>query len=282
MQNGQAILNIGEKINPQVAEYIFKKFNSLASLFKEINQSLTQQFFKSERYQQLDFTSEILARAQRILLAYEQKVNQLKYHQLDRQQQIKVDDELLKSLDEIEKDAFLFAAMFKEYYRQVGQADFQELKGVDYMHLRPDQLSPADIQEMRKIYAENYQAYPEEFKRKLLETFDQSLKNKQAFYDVLRYQGKVVAFLRFDYLGEEVGKFKKHFAAFNVDKNFTQAKLGEAMLKQALEREKPNSVIVAECDPQAPITQKYFKLGFKKIKEFNLAGVPSWQIELRG
>jgi predicted GNAT family N-acyltransferase len=135
---------------------------------------------------------------------------------------------------------------------------------------------------MKKIYAENYQTYPEEFKQKLLEAFDQSLKNKQTFYDVLRYQGKVAAFLRFDYLGEENGQFKKHFAAFNVNKNFTQAKLGEAMLKQALEREKLDSVIIAECDPQAPITRKYFELGFKKVKEFTLAGVPSLQIELRG
>ena len=114
-----------------------------------------------------------------------------------------------------------------------------------------------------------------------MESFEESLKNSQTYYDILRYQGKVVAFLRFDYLDAEAGKFKKHFAAFNVDKNFTQAKLGEAMLKQALEREKTNSVIVAECDPQAPITQKYFALGFKKIKEFTLAGVPSLQIELQ-
>ncbi len=269
-------LSLGDELYQTAAKNIFDKFSEVVKLSRQSRQELVRDFFKGKSKYEFDPTSAILMRGRKILMSYADK---LASAMVKDKQALYIS--LLKELDELKQEVIFMAAMFKEYYQQADQVDFQELKGVDYARLRADQLNPDDIQQMKKIYAANYQAYPAEFRQKLLESFDSSLADSHAYYDILRYQGKIVAFLRFDYLGEEAGSLKKHFAAFNVDKNFTQAKLGEAMLKQALQREKSGSVITAECDPQAPITKKYLELGFKKVKEFDLAGVPSWQIELR-
>lgn len=134
---------------------------------------------------------------------------------------------------------------------------------------------------MRKIYEKNYKNYPANFREVLMIAFDKRTDpmGGGAVFDLLKYKDEVVGFLSFEKIGQfEDGRKKKYFGSFNISLSYNNAKLGEAMLKKALNREAQASIIVADCDPIAPITQKYIENGFVATKYYNYEGVPSFKI----
>ncbi|MDD4333401.1 MAG: hypothetical protein PHT51_04800 [Patescibacteria group bacterium] len=135
------------------------------------------------------------------------------------------------------------------------------LKGAVKKFSQAEQHSLETIEEMMAIYSKNYVHNPL-LQKKLLSGFLEKLKtsgDKTKIY-VLRQNGEVVAFSRFDDLGEG----EKYFGSFNVAPEGANLDIGAAMLEKILDLEASDAKkITADVEPYKSIASSYVeKFGF--------------------
>ncbi|NMC51502.1 hypothetical protein GYA54_02095 [Candidatus Kuenenbacteria bacterium] len=277
-KNGEVILELGEKLDQETGRRVFGKFNELSSFIKSSNEELSREFFNDDKT--IEPHAEILKRANQALIDSQKNLPE-NMAGLSEGEKKKIFLEIRKKLNAIKKETAFFTACVKTAYKELGEIDFEELRSADYCQLTGKDITDVDLAEMKRIYEENYQKYPPGFRQKLIGAFERRTnpESGKASFDILKYRDEVVGFLSFEGIGQLTdGRKKKYFGSFNLDQKYTNAKLGEVMLKKALDREAPASIIEADCDPQAPITKKYLENGFVAINYYDYEGVPSFKI----
>lgn len=209
-------------------------------------------------------TQNLINKAGRVLVEYSSEIG--KGGEADK-------DKLFNELENIEKDSFLAASVFKAMDKK--EIKFDDLKGAVFENKTADSISDEEKSQMMKIYAKNFE-HNKELQKSVLENFENILKNqkdKTVFY-MFKKDDKIVAFNRFD----EKGGGRKYFGSYNVIDDMGAMRgsgIGKALIDVSLEKEAENNVIEADCDPGAIISTRYIgpRCGFVVKKLFPIMGI---------
>lgn len=170
-----------------------------------------------------------------------------------------------------------YVATAKEYVALLQEVGTGKIESVS-----PETLTEEDRIRMQELLRKNYDtAYPEpennEFKTAVEGSLLKSFSNPNTTYRILRDQGKIVSFNRFDTLRDYTGKEVSYFGSFNADPAYSGVGgiMLEETIKDQLESGRP---MMAHCDPTQAITKKYIEDGFVATGFYSLAGKPSFEI----
>ncbi len=170
-----------------------------------------------------------------------------------------------------------YVAAAKEYVALLQEVGTEKIESVS-----PEALTEEDKVRMQELLRKNYDtAYPEpennEFKATVAGSLVKSFDNPNTTYRILRDQGKIVSFNRFDTLRDYTGKEVSYFGSFNADPAYSG--VGGIMLEETIKDQLGNGrPMMAHCDPTQAITKKYIEDGFVATGFYSLAGKPSFEI----
>jgi len=165
----------------------------------------------------------------------------------------------------------------KEYVALLQEVGTGKIESVS-----PEALTEEERVRMQELLRKNYdKAYPEpennEFKAAVAGSLTKSFGNPNTTYRILRDQGKIVSFNRFDTLRDYTGKQVSYFGSFNADPAYSG--VGGIMLEETIKDQlEKGSPMMAHCDPTQAITKKYIEDGFVATGFYSLAGKPSFEI----
>lgn len=170
-----------------------------------------------------------------------------------------------------------YVAAAKEYVallQEVGAGKIEEVSS--------SEISPEEQDRMKVLMKANYdKAYPgpenEDFKTAVAGSLEKSFSNPDTSFRVLRDNGKIVSYNRFDTVRDVTGKEVSYFGSFNADPAYSGVGgvMLEETIKDQLETGRP---MMAHCDPIQAITRKYIEDGFVATQFYELAGKPSFEI----
>ncbi len=263
-----AIFAIQEKFgaHPENVQAIFKKFEAISKRAQNVDTEL-QEFLvdtSNESANELDkprVTEEIVRRGARLLEEFA-----LSPDAIDQAA-------VAKKLEQINVDLQTFGSIFK--IASANGVPFESVRGFDYQN-KPA-LSAPEIQQMEELINKNYR--DSKLLAGVLAGFRGALQNPRNTFDVLKRDGKVVAFSRFekkvDVDGRATGEVE--FASFNTDPAYQRSGIGNAMMERTLDdmARQPGVTIVAETDPFSAICPFYIeKAGFVAtgIQEYKSTG----------
>lgn len=245
------ILALGRELPPDIADILFQKYAEIIESADQIEQNLRSLIKTNVTPPNTQPIQESLVRQANELL--------LRSHTALETNDIQ---KLQTSLDQIHTDTLLFNALFRNLKESQSIIDFSDLNGLDFAHVPSPQLSENDRMAMLDLYAHNYPEthYSETFRSKILHGLETAFRNPQSTFHILKKDGALIAFDRFEVLTENAqGQSRKYWGSFNVAPGHRGSKIGEAFLEQSLEREKTKSVIEAYADPTVPISQHYIE-----------------------
>ncbi|HEY4483238.1 MAG TPA: hypothetical protein VI953_03640 [Candidatus Paceibacterota bacterium] len=251
---GDKIVEFGNRHN-NVAGEVFAKFSEIVGAAEDAGPEVA---------------SNLLTRASNLLERF------VKQEELDEK-------ELLDELSKVEVSNEIFLATYKALPDSEKVSALESMKDATFEIRTADRLSADEIEAMREMYRRNYKD-PKYAKLlpKLLEKFDETLKDKKArarFY-IFRHKGVIRAFNRFtDVVTSEFPyEMHKYFGAFNVDKNFAGASIGETMMLASLDEEAETDKIEADTEATSAIAMNYIERGFIADRFYNFEGVESLHI----
>jgi len=261
---GEKILSIGEKLDQKSATAIFAKYGEIVDSAMSVEDYLKEEFGEEHILQVSRIAERLLHRGKALLTVFADDKTISSEKVLEKLERIKGEVELLKE-------------SFKNVKQSSEDLSFEDINAVQHRLVSGGELNEDQkiIQEMKKIYLENYKDFPKEFQDKLIESLESKLVNPNTRFYTLYHKNKIVAFNSFT--PREDGT--SHFANFNIDPDYQFSKLGEAMMEASLDKEAKNATIVAEAVPDTPITKTYLeKKGFKKVGEIEVGEIKLWEI----
>lgn len=261
---GKKILEIGEKLEPEVADAIFEKYTQITDQIEKDKEEIAEMFNEDK-----DVTDEEIRKINENLL---ERANKLITHFSDEFQTSDNREDLeLNILHELErhrKDMILMASVYRTLKKE-GREDVkvEDIKDVSFEIITAAEISTQKdfVAQMKDIYKANYASRPA-FRDKLVEKFTNTLEtqgDKTKFY-IYAKGGRIIAFNRFDQRGEG----RKYFGSFNVDLNVQNSCIGDALFKASIDKESKENEIEATCDIFSVATIMYVEKGHFVATEF--------------
>jgi hypothetical protein len=286
---GDSIVEFGnmfvEKSQKNYGEIIFKHYADLIDTIDGIEEYLQETFGKNVKPETLKVVADgVRTRAARFL---QEIISQPLGNTSETG--AKIGEALQRAKD----DTVLFASAFRALKLE-DEIDWESIKGVSL-----DTVSSAEVRWnerykdqmeaiMRKNYTQSEFGYPSKFIDAIVDDMKKAIKEDSTTWYLLTKEEdhneevlkKVVGFNRFDVgIHEKTGEDVIFFGSFNIDKEFGNSKLGEAILEASLgEQAELGKPIYAYCNPESPIYKKYLELGFKKVRSLEYKGVQSVEI----
>ena len=245
---GEVILNIGERADSNEADVVFAKYAEIVSLTEKSRGEL-EDLFRNEKKlsdEELEkIVQNLVSKAGQILIKFSEKFGEENST-----------EDLLQELEEYRADLILTASVYKGVNQD--EVSFEDLEDVEFESKNVNSLSESEIKDMKDIYARNYEYNPK-FQRAILDNFDNIIKEEKTKIYFYKDKGKIVAFNRFD----DIGEARKYFGSFNVDPVLNSSSIGSALMEIGLEKEVRDNEIEADCIPKTLISTKYIgRCGF--------------------
>ncbi len=271
---GDQIIDLGEKLPPEVAQKIFDKYSAIVKLCHKTISEIEQNFKK-------EATPEVANKINENLLFKAKELLQSFY--LQAGQNI-TPEEMLKKLDNINTDIILFASTFKNLTNSGEKVDFKEATDTKMETKKPAELSPAEREEMMRIFLANREiGYTEELLQTISADFENALtpakgSNKAtATFTILKHNNAIISFLRLEPTGEN----RLYAASFNTRPEAKGFAIGNAMMKEVLNKAAEENTISAVAYSQKPDLIAFYKrqFGFREVGETEIAGEKFVKIE---
>ncbi len=278
IKNGQKILDIGEKLNPEQAGAVFGKLSEIIDLAEKKNEELGKLVYEDEKnVDTQDIKFRLLDRARNIIVNFGEKLSGKKTDQ----DQI---SQLLSDLEKTKTEVILLVATFKSAKAQGENIDWEKIRnfGLEIKDFGAE-FDKETKQEMLFVAERNWRQN-EKLKDAVIAGFGDSLSNteNQKFY-VLKYQGKIVSFVRFQKTESEKVLYA---GSFNVDPEARGIGVGEEMMNRALVKEGKTHVLEATVSPRIIAGTCYVeKIGFVVdgiIADYHHTGESLFSIRLDG
>jgi len=179
--------------------------------------------------------------------------------------------------NEIADQIKTYVATAKEYVALLQEVGTGKIESIS-----SESLTEEEQARMKELLQHNYnKAYPEpeneSFKAAVADSLARSFSDQNTTYRILRDEGKIVSFNRFDTLKDYTGHEVSYFGSFNADPAYSG--VGGIMLEETIkDRLRDGRPMMAHCDPTQTITKKYIEDGFIATGFYPLAGKPSFEI----
>ncbi len=209
---------------------------------------------------------EFVKRANRILLAGIEKSGQI---DLDR---------LTASMDNIKADVLLYAASFKQASTESG-VDFKDLKDTNFESKDSSELTPAEKDEMLRIFVENRPGYSLPLLQKTKAEFEEALESSGKKFYVIKHNNVIMSFIRFD----DLGNHRLYGGSLNVRFEARGSAIGSALMSAVMAKEGEHNTIEAVVCSKNPMLKHYVDdFGCKivgEIPDFEGTGEKYYQLE---
>ena len=250
--SGDAIVDIGEKIQPDIATSIFERYNAIADAADRVRKYVSEELeFENVPEQTLTrITQNLLRRGRDLLVEFSRETD--------------ADPEtLLRRLDEARTDVILYKTAFRTLHESGSKEDLAKMMKSEIASFQGIELDEGEREKLLSIYDRNYpesDQYPAKFREKIFDGLRSAFKNPDSRFYLLRREGEIIGFRRFDAREEtEDGRPRKYAGSFNVDPAYRDAKIGNVFYQVTLEREGRDSVIEALVDPETPVSSFYLE-----------------------
>jgi len=273
---GDSIFAIAENFDDEIAQAVFKKYSDLVDSTEGVAKYLKDNF-GSDGDDQLvgEITRGLLNRGKDLLVEFARESKKLG---VDEQKNNC--DEVLDKLKNSKVDIILFTQAFK-----TARPELSEVKGMELARFDVSELSEGDKKEMLEISKANWLDRGSAGEGVVAE-FEEALNTGQDIdFHVLRKDGKVISFMRFEPVKDEAGEVvpnHKYAGSFNVDPNYRGSAIGKAMIEETLNYEADRHVLEATVHPGISVGTRYVEdTGFaitKTLPNYDNSGITFFEI----
>ncbi len=177
--------------------------------------------------------------------------------------------QLREGLQVFEADVRVFSALSKH-------AGLSELLAKPLEQMPATELSTEDQDVLRTLLHSNYLVeYPDnkdaKFRKGVADSFEDALKNPNTTFYILRDEGQIVSFYRYDDLMDVSGEKVAYFGSFNGNSLYKGAS-GNIPEKTTQEKLTQVDRMFAHCDPQSEVSKKYIESGYIGVQKQNVWG----------
>ncbi len=247
LENGKKILELGEKLSFEEANLIFAKYNEISDVAERNTEELIDKYFnKKDR----NITEEQYSAARASLLQKSKDLLLNFSKQIYGDNKIK-GEALMLELEKIKTDTIFFTSVFKNFAKNNPEASFEDFKGLSLETTNGPDFKEEDILKMISIAQKNYQE-DEAMQKLVVESLQEGLQKEAAEFFVLRRDGEIMAFDRFDDEGEYF-----YVGSFNVDASYRGSAIGEVMMQESFDRKAKEKPLQGITDPKKIICSKY-------------------------
>ncbi|MFH0814850.1 MAG: GNAT family N-acetyltransferase, partial [Candidatus Falkowbacteria bacterium] len=241
VENASKILKLADELGPNQAQALFKKYGEITQLAENLDQTLSAM---TDRHvgleQRREIRENILRRAKNLL-------EETADHPEKRA-------ELAQKLGDIHSDTIAFCSLFRSLFKGEAKIDINDLKGLELDTTKVDALRDQDKSEMLTIAKANWSPRGKAGEG-VINEFGETLKHgKDIDFYVLRRDGKIISFVRFDAPTPEGHRYA---GSFNVDQQYRGSAVGEAMIYNALDKQAEQYVLDATVYPKLDVGTKY-------------------------
>jgi len=256
---GNSILDLADKLEPELAEKIFIKYSEIVDAAKDAV-DYCREFFSAETGDNQAIVKQIgenlLSRGKNLLL---------EFHLLAKKSP--QTEKILDQLDAVKADIMLFASTFQAVANNSQERlRFNEIAKVKMESKSAEQLMPGEKEEMIRIFLSNREKnYSKKLTETLVNDFIRAMETSGSTFYLLTYQGKVVSFMRIEKTGEK----RVYAGSFNVRPEARGSKIGTVMMQEIIDELAKENVIEAVAYSQKPDLLEFYKqkFGFKQVGE---------------
>jgi predicted GNAT family N-acyltransferase len=266
------VFELEEDIDPEQLKNVFAAYGRVIDDIENLDRYLQSQFGEKGVKAIQDVTGKILKRASNVLLSAHLYRNN--------------PEKLRALIEEVSTGTRLFTDACRTLHDR-GELNPSEIAGSEFMVLPSGALGDLGLK-MRDIQSQRYGPNGSKYNEKYPELYsalNESLKKKienpeeKTHFYVYKKDGELVGFFRLDdQVDSRSVVVSKHLASVMGDTRFAGGKIMETLLEQTIASQ--NVPIVAECDRDGAIAQRYFAMGFVKTGEKEELGLPIYSIQL--
>lgn len=243
LDDGEKIIQIGEKIEEKKAEKIFALISNYLKWVEKKNEEISEEFFNNKNNQDfISFREKLLKKAHEIISSFAKVINEKNTKEETKK--------LFGELDNSKTELVVLGFALKDAKEKGIKISLNELKNtsLDIKNV----LDEKEEEEILKIAEQNSQN--REFDDKVvLHSLQEALKNSKNKFYLLKNKDKIVSFLRL----EEMEDKSLYFGSFNTDIDAQGAGLGNSFMERTLDEVSKDHVIKANVEVENPVAQNY-------------------------
>lgn len=171
---------------------------------------------------------------------------------------------IVRAIEHAREDVVRYASAYAAVWKDTrGKFDPTKLEGYEVYSSRELSGQAETISEMQQILRANYAGHYKDdpaFVDEVESYLTDALKNPNTTFHLLRENGNIIGFMRFDVQRDGKGNpTEVYFGSFNVAGMFGGANIGESLFDAVMRSYKELGVpIRAHCDPKSPISQRIY------------------------
>lgn len=251
ISNGRKILNIGEKMGEKDAQRVFAKIAELVDLAEKESEELADILLANQKDADMSEAKfELLKNARDAIVSFSNKLESGKQDQ-------KEIEELLNKLEQIRGEITLFKSIFRQVAKEHPEFGFDYFKSLELASQTGREITEEDKETMIGIIEKNWSNQDE--RKIVFSGLEKGLHSPDTIFEILRYKGEIISFLRFDRGYDEQNTPTSYFGSFNTDSNFQGAAIGDVMMKECVNSEAELSTIKAHCFSTNRVASKYIE-----------------------
>ena len=240
-QAGAAILGLEETHGPELTRQIVAGFHTLVEQTGHLEQFVSEHFAlrtaaDQETVRQIG--RQLLQRAEQVLL-----------HARSNQ-------ELIDNVKAIADEQLALATSFRVLKSNYPDLQLSNISKISFTSLAGPKISDLDRQAMREILTKNWEELPD-VAPTVVANFDRAGQNPHSQFYLLKYQNRLLGFMRFDQL--ENGDLE--WGSFNIRPVLRRSGLGEAFMTILNEKAR-HQKIHANAHPRQEIATRYIGADF--------------------
>lgn len=245
----QAVMVLAEKLPESVAKKVFAEYSQIVTAAQKGAEELAGTFFEEGKTEPVDaarLEQELLTRGRDVLLRFS----------LAAQENTLDERELEQELARASSDVVVFSSIFKTAFKGKDRVEFSSVRGLAFESTNSTGISEEDRRQMEQILRENWKSQPAALES-VLHGFTHGIETNETEWYIMRKEGKVKAFVRFEQMPPVRGREARYGGSLNVDPVFRGSGLGEAVLVETVNKQAERSVIQAHADATSEVSMAY-------------------------
>ncbi len=144
-------------------------------------------------------------------------------------------NEVEVSLQGLEAEAIIFASTFRSMYEEYGSIDIEKVDSIEHRRKHVWELTDQEKDQLAEVQQENWVGEGD-LGQQMIEEFSNALNGKEhdTVFDIIKLDGNVIAFVRFDVSDPEDEEKILHAKSMNISKKYQSSAICNVMFEQSL------------------------------------------------